>query len=249
MNLAGSGSAPLIVAHRGASGESPENTFPAFERAISQRADMIETDLHRTRDGAIVVTHDSDLAGLGGRGEIADATFAQVRALDAGGGERVPVLADLLDSFGARIPFNLEIKTGKRGPYADLPRLVVEEVRGRELLEWTIFSSFDDSVLGALRAESNRAHIGILVSARSPKNWLARAEAVGAMAVHFAARLADEARVAEAHRAGLRVLVYTVDDPDEMARLHEIGVDGFFTNYPARLLARRDKLGRAVPRA
>src|SRR5690606_31658241 len=65
------GRPPLVIAHRGASGHRPENTLPAFALAVEQRADMIETDLHRTRDGAVVITHDEELAGLGGRGEIA----------------------------------------------------------------------------------------------------------------------------------------------------------------------------------
>ena len=91
---------PLVIAHRGASGYLPENTLPAYERAVAQNADMIEIDLHRTSDGAIVVAHDADLSRLGGSGEIADATLSQVRALDAGGNERVPTLEEVLDGFG-----------------------------------------------------------------------------------------------------------------------------------------------------
>ena len=86
----------LVIAHRGASRERPENTLPAYALAVEQGADMIEIDLHRTRDGALVVAHDAELAGLGGRGEIADATLGQVRALDAGAGERVPTLDEVL---------------------------------------------------------------------------------------------------------------------------------------------------------
>ena len=71
-----------VIAHRGASGERPENTLSAYRLAVAQRADMIEIDLHRTRDGAIPITHDATLEHLGGRGEIADATLAQVRALE-----------------------------------------------------------------------------------------------------------------------------------------------------------------------
>jgi glycerophosphoryl diester phosphodiesterase len=78
---------------------------------------MIETDLHRTRDGAIVIAHDEDLAGLGGCGEIADAALADVRCLDAGGGACVPTLDELLDGFGARVPYNLELKRGTAGHY------------------------------------------------------------------------------------------------------------------------------------
>ncbi len=105
---------PLVIAHRGASAHRPENTMPAFALAVEQRADMIETDLHVTRDGAVVITHDEELAGIGGRGEIADATLAEIRALDAGAGARVPTLDEMLDAFGAAIAFNLELKKGTR---------------------------------------------------------------------------------------------------------------------------------------
>jgi glycerophosphoryl diester phosphodiesterase len=81
-----------VIAHRGASGERPENTFAAYELAIEQRADMIEVDLHLSRDGAIVLAHDFALDSLGGTGPFAEATLADVRRLDAGGGARVPEL-------------------------------------------------------------------------------------------------------------------------------------------------------------
>lgn len=229
------GDAPLVIAHRGASGRRPENTLPAFALAVEQDADMIETDLHRTRDGAVVVTHDEELAGLGGRGEIADATLAEVRALDAGGGERVPTLDELLDGFGGRIPFNLELKCGTRGPYPGLEEQVLAAVRARGLLEPTLFSSFYDPVLARLRQLEPAARIGLLISTRAPWNMLERARALGAEALHPEAPLVDRALVEQAHAAGLRVFVFTVDAESEMERLLELGVDGLFTNYPERM--------------
>jgi len=106
-----SGRPTLVIAHRGASAYRPENTFPAYELALEQAADMIEIDLHLSRDGTVVVTHDELLAGLGGRGEIADATLAELKTLDAGRGERIPTLDEVLDRFGSRIPFNLDRKS------------------------------------------------------------------------------------------------------------------------------------------
>jgi glycerophosphoryl diester phosphodiesterase len=224
-----------VIAHRGASGQRPENTVPAYELAFEQGADMIEIDLHRTRDGEIVVTHDESLIGLGGRGEIADATSAEVRALDAGEGERVPLLEEVLDRFGARIPFNLELKSASGGPYPGLERAALDAVIGRGLLDRTLFSSFSDRVLATLRELAPEARIGVLVSPRSPQRWRERARAVRAEAVHFWAGLASDEAVGTAHADGLRVHVYTVDDPDQQRVLCERGVDGIFTNYPRRL--------------
>ena len=154
---------PLVIAHRGASGYRPENTLSAYALAVEQGADMIEIDLHRTRDGEIVVTHDEHLTGLGGRGEIADASFAEVRALDAGAGQRVPTLDEVLEGFGARIPFNLELKQSTRGPYLGLEAETLKRIEPQGLLGAMLFSSFFDPVLAELRGRSPEARIGVLV--------------------------------------------------------------------------------------
>lgn len=229
------GDRPLVIAHRGASGHRPENTMSAFALAVEQRADMIETDLHRTRDGEVVITHDEELAGLGGEGEIADATLGDVRALDAGGGERVPTLEELLDRFGERIPFNLELKRSTRGPYEGLEASALAAVEARGLLGRTLFSSFYDPVLARVRELAPAARLGLLISQRYPRDPVLRAQALGAEAIHPEASLVDPALVAEAHAAGLRVFVFTVDAEEAMSRLLALGVDGLFTNFPDRM--------------
>jgi glycerophosphoryl diester phosphodiesterase len=228
---------PLVIAHRGASGTLPENTLPAYELALAQRADMIEIDLHRTRDGETVVAHDENLARLGGQGEIAEATLAEVRALDAGNGARVPILDEVLDAFGARIPFNLELKRGRSADYAGLESAALAAVEPRGLLDRTLFSSFYDPVLARLRALSPEARVALLLSPRMPERPLERARAVAAEAINPSAFLATPALVEAAHAEGLAVFVYTVDAEDEMRRFLGLGVDGLFTNFPARLRA------------
>ena len=209
--------------------------MPAFALAVEQRADMIETDLHRTRDGAIVITHDEELAGLGGRGEIADTTLAELRTLDAGGGERVPTLDELLDGFGPRIAFNLELKRATAGVYEGLEATALAAVVARGLQARTLFSSFYDPVLARLRELAPEARVGLLISRRYPHEAVARAQALGAEALHPEAPLVDEAFVEAAHAGGLAVYVFTVDDPTVMRRLLALGVDGLFTNFPDRM--------------
>jgi glycerophosphoryl diester phosphodiesterase len=226
---------PLVIAHRGASAARPENTLSAFALALEQGADMIEIDLHRTRDGALVVAHDEDLERLGGRGEIGDATLAEIRQLDAGEGQRVPTLDEVLDRFGARIPFNLELKRGSAAEYPGLERATLEAVERRGLLDQTLFSSFQDAVLERLRGLAQTARIGVLVGPRSSGRWLERARAVGAETVHFWVSLVNEDVIEAAHAAHLGVLVYTVDAVNEMRRLLGLGLDGLFTNRPDRL--------------
>jgi glycerophosphoryl diester phosphodiesterase len=235
LKLRGRDTAPLVIAHRGASAARPENTLSAFELALEQGADMIEIDLHRTRDGALVVAHNAGLERLGGRGEIGNATLAEIRQLDAGEGQKVPTLDEVLDRFGARIPFNLELKRGRKAEYSGLEGVTLEAVKRRGLLDQTLFSSFEDAVLERLRALGRNVRIGVLVARGSPARWLERARAVDAETVHFQRTLVKRDVVAAAHAANLGALAYTVDAVDEMRRLLGIGLDGLFTNHPERL--------------
>ena len=226
---------PLVIAHRGASGRRPENTLPAYELAVEMGSDCIEIDLHRTRDGHVVIAHDEELAGLGGEGEIAEASLAEVRRLDAGAGEPVPTLDEVLDRFGSRIPFNLELKRGTRGAYAGLEAQALGAVVSRGLMGQTLFSSFYDPVLQELRALSSEVRLALLISRRFPEGWRERAHTLGAEALNPEDALVDEALIGRAHDQGLAVYVFTVDEPRRMETLLEWGVDGLFTNHPDRM--------------
>ena len=218
-----------VIAHRGASVDRPENTLAAFELAVEQGADMIETDLHLLRDGAVALYHDDE---IGGR-PVGEHSLAELRQKLPW----APTLEEALDSLGARIDWNLEIKAPRSGPYPGLEARALGEVRRREILGRTLFSSFSDTVLRRLRELEPKARLGTLVSARHPENILGRAASVKAEAVHLDLRLASEARVAEAHAAGYQVNVWTVDDPADQRRLIRHGVDGIFTNVPGKLRA------------
>ncbi len=235
------GRAPLVIAHRGASAYRPENTLSAYALAVEQASDMIEIDLHRTKDGEIVVAHDAELERLGAAGEIAERTLAEIRALDAGYGtdyrETVPTLDEVLDAYGETIPFNLEIKWGGAGDYPGIEEAALDALARRELLSITLFSSFRDSILERLRAASPEARLAVLFDPRHPERMFERAAALGAEAInpHFA--LVDADLMGRARDAGLAVYVYTVDDEDAMRRLIGLGVDGLFTNRPDRMRA------------
>jgi glycerophosphoryl diester phosphodiesterase len=233
---------PLVIAHRGSSGERPENTFPAFERAIEQSADMIETDLHLSRDGIVVIHHDAELERLGEQGEIRDRTASELAAMNAAPGvslaEKMPTLLELLDGFGERMQFNLELKVGLNDlAYEGLEDIVVSAVEARGLMPRMLFSSFYDAVLARLRARSAAARIALLVSPRAPVAIFERAAGVLAEAINPDVRLVTQKLVEEAHAAGLRVYPYTANESAEMARLLDCGVDGIITNHPARLHA------------
>ena len=217
----------LVIAHRGASKDAPENTLAAFRLAVEQGADMIETDLQITTDGEIPLFHDHEIAGA----PIAKLSLAELR-------ERapdVPTLQEALDAVGERIPFNLELKSHPDYPYPELPEMVLAEVRARGLLDRTLFSCFYDPALARLRELAPDARIGLLISRRSNLGVVERTRKLGAEAVHPELAIASAELTDELHGAGLRVNVFTVDDETEQRRLHGQGVDGLFTNVPARL--------------
>ncbi len=226
---------PLVIAHRGASADRPENTLSAFELAVEQRADMIELDLHLSRDDAIVVRHDPDLASLGLDRELRATDLAQIRSLDAGAGEKIPTLDEVLDRFGSKIAFNLELKSGVAGAYPGLEEAALRAVESRGLLASTLFSSFGDAVLARLRALSPTARLAVLVERRRSHGALERARAVGAEALNPWFGLANAAFVDRAHADGYAVYPYTVDALGDMRRCLDAGVDGLFTNHPSRL--------------
>lgn len=232
-------SRPLVIAHRGASGERPENTLSAYELAVAQHADMIEIDLHLSRDGVIVIHHDAHLDRLGANGEIADYAAAELAELNAAPNsewtEKIPTLLDVLNGFGDRMQFNLEIKIGADDAYPGIEELAFAAVEERGLVPRMLFSSFYDGVLKRLRAVSSEARLAVLVSPRVPIGIFERAEEVAAEAINPEVSLVDAKLCRQAHEAGLAVYPYTANEIPEMERLLDAGVDGIITNYPARL--------------
>ncbi len=217
----------LVIAHRGASQDAPENTLAAFRLAVEQGADMIETDLQVTTDGEIPLFHDHVVAGT----PIAELSLAELRQRVP----QVPTLQEALDAVGERIPFNLELKSHPDYLYPELPELALAELRARGLLDRTLFSCFYDPALARLRELAPDARIGLLVSRRSNLGILERARKLGAEAVHPELAIASAELTSELHDAGFRVHVFTVDSEADQRRLLEQGVDGLFTNLPARL--------------
>jgi len=224
-----------VIAHRGASGYRPENTLAAYALAVEQCADMIEIDLHRTKDEVIVVAHAADLVRIGGVGKIAECRAKEIRTLDAGDGQVVPTLDEVLDAFGPKIAFNLEIKCPSDGEYAGIEAAALAAVESRDLLGRTLFSSFSDSVLERLRALSPRARIALLIQLGAHEGGVERALKLQAEALNPWIGLVNSDLLDRAHAAGLAVYTFAVNAEEDMQRMAELGVDGMFTNYPDRL--------------
>lgn len=225
----------LCIAHRGASGVAPENTLRAFETALRCGAPWIELDVHVVEDQLIVI-HDDDLSRTtNGQGRLAERSFAYVRSLDAGDGERVPTLDEVFDLVDRRAGINIELK----GPDTALPTLDrIQEALGHR--GWTneqfLVSSFDHTQLRIARGRLPAVRRGVLFPRTFPGNRIARARALGAYSVHFRLKSARRKLVDTAHAHGLQVMVYTVNRPADIRRMLAWGVDGVFSDFPERVL-------------
>jgi glycerophosphoryl diester phosphodiesterase len=229
----------LCIGHRGASGLAPENTLRAFELAIALGADAIELDVHLA-EGALVVIHDDDLARTtSGRGSVARASLEQLRALDAGDGERIPLLDEVLDLCAGRIAVNIELKgRGTAGP-------VVDRLRERGTPpEQVLLSAFDHEELAVARAAAPEYARGALFG-RLGGDAIALGRRVEAVSLHLALRTLTPARAEMIRAADLALFVYTVNDPGAALALGAQGVSGVFTDYPDRLLAALGRTGTA----
>jgi len=236
---------PLIIAHRGASSDAPENTAAAFRAAIEQGADMVELDVRWSAEGIPVVMHDPDVERTtDGKGRVAALRLEEFRRLDAGSwfssgfrGEPVLTLPEALAILGPRIRMNIELCADVQPPERFAARLMrlVEDAR---LPEAPLFSSFDFSLLAALRAEHAEARIAPLFRAATPP-VLRRVLTLGAEAAHPRRHLVTPGLLRRLHGAGLRVHAWTVNDSPEARRLLRLGVDGIFTDHPLRMVRLR----------
>jgi glycerophosphoryl diester phosphodiesterase len=236
---------PLVIAHRGASAERPENTLAAFARARELGADGVELDVMRCGSGEVVVFHDDDLARVARRPErVREAPLELLREVDLGGGERIPTLEEVLAQLAPDQLVNIELKAPERHGIGYLSSLrdeglahaVAGLIARHGLGERALVSSFDPMLLGRFRRAAPSVATGLLFESRSsrPLREAWAAPLLRPSALHPDAKLVSPRAVAGWRRAGAAVNVWTVDDPREVAYLSAIGVDGIITNRPDR---------------
>lgn len=222
---------PIAFAHRGGASENPENTMPAFQHAVDLGYTYLETDVHATSDGVLVAFHDADLSRTTDRsGIIHELTWREVSAARVDGREPIPLFDDLVGQFpNARFNIDCKADSGVPGLVASLRRL--------DCLDRVCIGSFSDRRLRRLRTVFGDR----LCSSFGPQQiaslkntgrvpWGGQVAQVPVRVGRFA--VTDERFVRRAHARGVQVHVWTVDDPDEMRRLLDTGVDGIMTDRP-----------------
>lgn len=219
-----------VVGHRGAAGLAPENTLAAFHQALALGVDAVECDVHLTRDGQLAVIHDASVdRTTNGRGAIRDLDAETIGRLDAGGGEGVPFLPQVLAVVRGRAALAIELKaSGTAGP-------AVAIVRAAGLLDAVVFISFDLGLLAEVRALESSAATGALFG-EVPPDGISRAQALGCAWVQSDHRQADARLVCAIHDAGLRALLWTPNETDELQRSLAMAPDAITTDRPDRLL-------------
>lgn len=224
----------IAIGHRGARGHEPENTLRSVRRALELGAAAIEVDVYFIQ-GELLVFHDATLERTtNGRGRLARKSLAELRALDAGKGERIPTLREVCDAVARRAWINVELKG--RGTARPVAELISEYRRERGWsAEDFLVSSFRRRELREFRlAGGGGVPLGVLF-VRGARRFASVAKAFRARAIHPPLRWTTRPLVERAHALGLKVFVYTVNEPADIARMRELGVDGVFTDFPERV--------------
>jgi glycerophosphoryl diester phosphodiesterase len=211
------------IGHRGAAGLEPENTLRSFRRAEEEGVDALELDLRVTRDGHLVVLHDATVARTtDGSGLVEGMTLAELRQLDAGKGERVPILSEVLKS--TQLPIHAELKV------PEAANLLAETIRERNLELVTPISFLPDA-LRQLKDVLPDQPVGLILLG-APPDAAERARTLGAEIVSLEAVHLTSELVEDCQRAGLRVTTWTVNERDSLHEAMELGVDGIATDRP-----------------
>jgi glycerophosphoryl diester phosphodiesterase len=244
---------PRVFGHRGAAGLAPENTLPSFALAAALGAGYLELDVHSTRDGTIVVIHDPSLERTtNGEGPVLDHTFAQLQALDAGyrftssgghfpyrgQGVRIPALESVLRTFPAQA-FNIEIKQEQ----PNIVGAVVDLLANTGTADRTLLAAEHDSIMQSIRAIAGECiatgistgEVVDFIGRVARDDWdgyQPRGRALQIPPSYEGIELVTPATVAAAHRLGIEVHVWTINEPAEIERLLELGVDGVMSDLP-----------------
>jgi glycerophosphoryl diester phosphodiesterase len=233
------------LAHRGFSGDAPENTLAAFKKAIDLGVDMIELDVQLSKDGKVVVIHDDTLnRTTHGTGKVVNVTFQALKQLDAGSwfgpaflGEQIPTLRKVLELARNRILLMIELKKDDPGKYtmADLADRSLQVVEQAGMQSQVLFASFDPEVIERVKKKNGTLPVVLILS----RKWNFPLEVTGGKSIPVLSchgNVLNPANVARAHEQGHAVMVWTVNEEEEMQHFLHLGVDGIIANHPDRLI-------------
>jgi glycerophosphoryl diester phosphodiesterase len=243
----------LVIAHRGNSSVTPENTLPAFQSAIDVKSDLVELDYYHAADGVPVVIHDDLLDRTTNAEEILgkakltvrEQKLSDLRRLDAGSwfdkefaGAKLPTLVESLDLIQARSVTLIERKKGD-------PAALVKLLEEKKLLDTVVVQAFDFEFVAECRKLAPRLALGALCGKPANDDQIRAAVATGADLIVWDHKKIGRPQIELIHRLGKKAWVYTVDDLDKARLFITGGIDGIITNVPADVVPLRDKVAGA----
>ncbi|MCD6483748.1 MAG: glycerophosphodiester phosphodiesterase [Candidatus Odinarchaeota archaeon] len=229
----------LCIAHRGAYAYAPENTLKSFKTAIEMGADMIELDVHLTKDRQVVVLHDDTIDRTSdGSGYVWDYTLEELKAFDFGEGEKIPTLAEVFELVKGKVGVNVEIKQ------YNMEREIVDVIRKYNMEKDVIISSFLHPTLVNIKNLEPTLKTALLFTAR-PVNVARLAKEARAEFLHPYFETTDEIMIKEAISAGIGVNVWTVDEEEDIERMIKMGATGIITDVPDICIEVRERLMQA----
>jgi glycerophosphoryl diester phosphodiesterase len=219
-----------ITGHRGAAACEPENTLRSFRRALAAGVAAVELDVHLTKDGRLAVIHDARLERTtNGRGRVRDFTLAELKEFDAGQGEHIPSLEEVLELVRGRAHLMVELKAPEA---ADA---LVRFFREQQAFADACAISFWHPVLQAMQEQEPRLQTGaLMVGCPADPAGLARAAGAGALVLQYS--YVTAALVAAAHDAGLTVMAWNIDDVDTLRPYLSLNLDFICSNHPEILI-------------
>lgn len=224
----------LKIGHRGAKAHIAENTLESIQQALSMGVTGVEIDVHVCATGELVVIHDFTIdRTTNGKGEVSKLSLAELKALNVEGKYKMPTLQEVVKLINRKCFLNIELKGRHTAQPVSkfLERLVKEEDYNYEDF---IVSSFQIEELQIMSEVNPGVHLGILTQASVAQAW-EWAELFNAKAIHPHFTLLTESNVKKAKEAGYKIYTWTVNEPEDIARVKAMGVDGIISDYPERL--------------
>ena len=251
-----------IIGHKGAAGYAPENTLASLQVAMDMGVDMIEIDVHMTKDGEVVVFHDEDISRTtNGTGKIHELTLAEVKELDAGSwfspkfaGEKVPTLREAIDLVHGNADILIDIKSKGHEFYDNFAEIIVDIIDEREdNKEWCIVQSYDQEYLEHAYARDSTIQMKKIMMGEDESMLLSfylnsKSFMTNRNKHHFFETInphystLSQRRIFRLHAKGYKVHTYVVNEREEMIKMLNMAVDGIITDYPDRLVKVRDEI-------
>ena len=222
------------IAHRGASGHAPENTLLAIEAAIRIGATAVEIDVHRCLTGEVVVIHDPSVdRTTSGKGDVAKTALTVLKELDAGQGQKIPTLREVLDLVNRRCPLFIDLKAPDVAmPTAELVTYYNKH-KGWQHSEMIIISSYRQ-LLVQIHQKFPKIPLGVSIK-EVPESLAACAEFTHSTYLLPAAECLNDALVEDARKRRVKIIAWTCNDAESIASARRFGVDGIMSDFPERL--------------